>query len=120
MSETVKILERSGPAIAIWNAICAVKTKDFIERLKIEPNGNDTVAEVSMFVNGKEVPVIASLAEFIGMYTEHVRQEASRQALKMVTGAGLQDLVSALNQAQYDIEAALENTNLGYIAELTR
>jgi len=112
MTETIKILERTVASITIFEAMVkACPKSDMLEKFGLTAGGDDTVANVAMQVNGVEVPVKETLTGFLEMFDEYVKREAKKMALDMVQGAGLRELVAALEQSEWRIQDALDRFN---------
>lgn len=108
MTETVRILDRNEACITIFEAMVrACPDKDIINVFGIETKGNDSVAEVKMTVNGIEVPVLETLNHFWGQYDDHLNKAAQEKVKETVMGAGLQNLVNALQNAEWMVNDAL-------------
>ena len=109
MTETVRILDRDDANVIIFTAMVdAFPDGDLLEVFGIKAGGDHTVAEVKMTVNGIEVPVVATLAYFWKKYDDHLNKAAQEKAKEMILGAGLQDTLNALQNAEWQIDTALD------------
>ena len=110
MTETVKLLEGTDASITIFEAMVAAYPQDsFVDTFKLDPKATETLAQVSMTVNGVEVPVIETLKGFWNQFDDQVTKAATKIANEMVTGAGLRDLVSRIEHSEWEITEALNN-----------
>lgn len=121
MSERIRILDRNAPAIVIFEAMVKKAAEgDLLEHFTIQPNGDDTVANVEMTVNGESVPIMETLLSYFNQFDSDVEGRAKEMALEMTTSLGLEkirDQMQSLEQNTMQQQGAIESAIIEWAAK---
>ena len=114
MPEEIKILLRNTPQIIIWNLMCAHAEKigklDKLDEVfpDLRANGNDTVIQAELIVNGVSLPVMDSLNAYWTKAEESLDQRAREMAAEVLKGSPLQSLMNRLSNIEWEIHEELD------------
>lgn len=106
MSETINVIDSSIPAILILNAMTAVANHgDIIEKFRVVNGPN---VEVTLLVNGVEVPVVAALVDCWERLEAERDEAIKKAALALITETHLDGLYDAIKDAEWRIKQQLD------------
>ena len=114
MTEEIKILLRNTPQIIIWNLMCAHAEKigklDKLDEVfpDLRANGNDTVIQAELIVNGVSLPVMDSLNAYWLKAEETLDQRARDMTAETLKGSRLQSLMNRLSAIEWEVHDDLD------------
>lgn len=107
MSEQVRILDRSAPSVIIFEAMVKKVAKgDLLKHFTIKPEGDDSVADVEMTVNGKSVPVVEALLYCFKQFDAEVEARAQELVKEMTSSLALGRIRSSLERIESEVDTA--------------
>lgn len=107
MPEQVEILDHTPAGITIFNAMCRAHVgQDVLDKYRLDPKGDATVAEVTLLVNGVEAPVTETLAEYWKKFDALVSEEAAKLAAQVVSDTGLEKIRDELSKLEDGLRSA--------------
>ena len=86
MSEQVKFLMSGSPEVMLFSAMVAAAGNDIMEKFGLPPQGVETSAEVTVTVNGIEVPFIETAAKALALYDDNITERAKELLSEALTG----------------------------------
>ena len=98
MTEKVKIDSGSSAASLLWQAMLHTGDEDLWETFGIELGFKELVVDVTVTVNGVEIPFIEEVGSFLGQYRTHVQNEAKRMVRKGIVDTHLDTVEEALSE----------------------
>ena len=105
----IKLLERTPAQIILWNAICETEPKDFLlEKFKLSPDGDNTEADVKVFVNGVEVDFTLAFATSVQLFFDRYEKHIKEKAVELITASSVSDLYNSIQNAEWSIKTALD------------
>jgi hypothetical protein len=106
--EEVKILRREPANILLFNAICAVCSRDeLMQTFNITGKCDATTATVQVLVNGVEVPFAGALDKAVEDILSGQKDRIREEAVKLLTESPLADLYATIQDAEAKIRSAL-------------
>ena len=111
MQDTIKLLDKNDVAVTVFNAMCMKSTTNIFETFNIDLEGDSTVVNLQVLVNGVEVPAVEYMTSIIAKITDHIQDHAVVLAKQMVLD-NIEDLVrdSIRNKLQ-NIEDLLDDVS---------
>lgn len=112
MQETIQLLDQNDVAMTVFNAMCVKAEKgDILDMFNIKPDGDSTVVNLQVLVNGVEVPAVEYMTSIVAQITDHINDRAKVLAKQMVLD-NIDDLVrdSIRNKLQ-NIEDLLDDVS---------
>lgn len=107
MSEQIRVLDRNAPAIIIFEAMVKKVAKDdLLKHFTLKPNGDDSVANVEMMVNGKSVPVMETLLHYFKQFDAEVESRAQELVKEMTSSLALGRIRSSLERIEHEVDTA--------------
>ena len=107
------ILEKTTPAIALFNAICKHVARDDLREVLDLPEGS--IADVVLTVNGVVIPFEDTVNDLWKQVNDDLNKRALDLVKKTILGANLEELFDRIRQSEWEIEnafkTALENIN---------
>lgn len=111
MTDTINILGRSSGSICLLEAMVATLAEgddDVVAKFGIDPQGDLNKVEVVVTVNGIEVPFMSAVEEALKRLTDSYAEHVKAKALELISGTGLGDLRMAIDNAEWEIQRALD------------
>lgn len=110
--EKISLIDRNTVSILLMNAVCAVVLKNTgnVDTIKevfgLAPKVSDV--DVVMTVNGVEVPFSLMVENMVEQCSGRFNRHVEEKAKALVSTAGLDDVMQALERAKYDIEQKID------------
>ena len=130
MSEQIRILDRSNPSILIFEAMVeGTKREDMLDAFGLRPDGDDTVAQVDMLVNGVLVPVVKTLGHYFKLFDDQVEERAVTAVIAAATTqvdtsakieVGLQTVAQIFRATEADVVTSHPATIAGKLRTFDR
>lgn len=117
MPTAINILTRTPLSISLMNAMAAKIKEDecILEHFKLQASDYGIKAEVKILVNDVEVDLVSELVSFIAHVDKQMEGAILKKAKELIMKDNvLQDLASAIENAEYEIEQRLANVMKGY------
>lgn len=111
MPETIDITKENPTAILLMNAFALLPQMEQDEVLLMD-NETRHMVEVRVTLNGVEVPFVKALDEAFELVFANEDKRIEEKALDLLKARGLDNLVYALQQAEYQIEQAFEQAGV--------
>lgn len=108
---TIKLLERNELSITLLNAMCKQLDDDgdILKHFNLEANGDSSVADLKILINGVEVDLVPELTDFIKLIDKQFEDAVEKKAKELVMkDQPLQDLVYAIQNAEWMIQDRLD------------
>lgn len=108
MSEKVDPTESNAASILLINAMALLAPDDFQELFDPQYVGGTCSVDVELKVNGVVVPFAESVTNAWNILESSIDKHVKEKALELVSRAKLDKLLYALDNAEWQIENALE------------
>lgn len=111
--ETIDLTSHEHVAHVLFHAVCQATSPDghgspeFTKILEARRANGGTFNNVSLLVDGVEVPVIGPITDIFKQCEAHMEKRAAELALEMVTKAGLDKLRESFERVDYQLKEAL-------------
>jgi len=117
MPEIFNVLGQRGAEILVFNAMAKVAERiennnDILKAFNLKAEGVETKAEVSVFVNGVEVPFTKCFAEGISCLMDQYEEDVKKKAKELILQTKLTNLQYALEQAEWIVEQELDKLDI--------
>lgn len=116
MPTAINILTRTPLSISLMNAMAAKIKEDecILEHFKLQTSDYGIKAEVKILVNDVEVDLVSELVSFIAHVDKQMEDAILKKAKELIMKDNvLQDLASAIENAEYEIEQRLAKVMKG-------
>jgi hypothetical protein len=108
MAEQVKVLDRKGANIVLFNAMAEIADSTILEVFKVKAEGDDTEVSVQVLVNGVEVPFAECLVKAVNKMCADNDELVKEKAIDLITRSGLRETLDTLENADWQIQEALD------------
>jgi len=111
ITEAIDPTAYNAPSVMLINAMAALAgdAGDIAEIFKLEyVKGEKPTVDVQLFVNGVSVPFAAAVTFAWESLNAKINKKVEERALELVSRARLDKLLNALENAEWQIEDALE------------
>lgn len=111
---TVNVLEKSTPAIVLFEAMCKAGGDDILSKFNITPEGGSTTVDVHCTINGVEVDIESTLIGYFEQIDGWVNDRAMELVKERVGTVRLENISQTLSDLARAVED-LSNYPMGRV-----